>query len=121
MSGIEKFIRKVCVQTAVYWEFDVADGFGGNTFKDPVEVSVRWEDKVELLRDETGKEIVSRATILTPIDLKVQSILWLGTLEDLTESQKEDPLSVQGAGPILKFDRVPMIFSTTVFVKTAYL
>ncbi len=119
--GIEKFIASVCVQTAVYWGAPVADGYGGMTYGDPEEVSVRWHERVEVVTDAAGNEIVSKAEILTPSDLEEQGVLWLGALDDLTTAQKADPRLVSGAYTIKRFDRTPLFRSTDKFVRMAYL
>ncbi len=124
--GIHKFIQKVCVQTAVYWGAPVADGYGGMTYGEPIELSpptngVRWRERVEVITDAAGNEIVSKAGILTPSDLDEQGVLWLGALNALTEAQKTDPRLVVGAYTIKRFDRTPLFRSTDKFVRMAYL
>jgi hypothetical protein len=127
--SIQKFIEKVCVQKALYWAASKDDGFGGHIWDVPVEISCRWEEKIKIVSDTFGKEIITIAEVLVPQDLDVQGILWLGGLEDLlmTEdwvrlaSGEIDPMSVDRAFSIKRFDRIPMIRSTTVFVRTAYL
>ena len=61
-SGIEKFLQKVCVQTAVYWGSPVENGFGAKTFASPIEIKVRWTDKQQVIKggDGKGDEIVFR-------------------------------------------------------------
>ncbi len=119
--GIEKFIRKVCVQVAVYWPSPEPDGYGGMSYDDPEEVAVRWDDTTEVVTSSEGKEIVSRAKILTPHDLEEQGRLYLGRLTDLTDDQRNDPQLVEKAYEIKRFDRVPMVMSDEVFIRTAYL
>ena len=78
-SGIIKFIKKVTAQTAVYWAAPSADGFGGISFSDPVELTppngVRWDEKVQLVLDKgaraTGKEVVSNAQVLRSEERRV--------------------------------------------------
>lgn len=117
--GIQKFIESICVQTAVLWSFQQEDGFGNSTFAEPVEIQVRWEEKHELLTDEEGKQFVSRAEIILPIDIKRLDYLYLGTLVEI--SSESDPKQVEGAHEVKTFTKVPMIKSTTVFVRKAYL
>lgn len=118
--GIEKFIEKVCVQTAVYWGSPVNDGYGGKTFGAAVEIDVRWEDKNELVTLNNGKEYMSKATILVTADVDLGGYLYLGTEDDL-ESDHSDPLAVDDAFEIKKFDKIPMIKKTDEFVRTCYL
>lgn len=121
MSGIIKFIKSVCVQTAVYWQPGQADGFGQIVFPSPVEVDVRWDDVAEVISDGKGKEIVSKAQIMTPTMLKEQGYLFLGELSDLNSEQVENPVLVNKAYEIKRVDKAPLFRSTDEFVITVYL
>ncbi|MBU0778220.1 glycoside hydrolase [Patescibacteria group bacterium] len=65
--GITKFIEKVCAQTAVYWGNPHPDGYGGTLYDDPVEVHCRWDEKINVVKDRDGKEVVSKARLLMDI------------------------------------------------------
>jgi hypothetical protein len=125
--GIDSLIKKVCVQTAVYWGPGVPDGYGGRTFDAPVELEpptngVRWDEKVQMITDVNGKEIVSKAEILIVQDVETQGWLMLGTLDDIASDEDEnDPKTVTGAYEIKRFDKTPMVMSTDEFVRKAYL
>ena len=116
--SIKSFIRKVCVQPAVYWEYNGVDGFSNPSFLDPVAVNVRWDEKTEVISDSQGREYVSRAQILTPDDMKEQSYIWLGDLDEVPEG---DPRNIENAFEIKKMDRTPLFKSTTFDVFIAYL
>lgn len=123
--GIEKFVKSVCVQTAVYWGNPVADGYGGFTFDDPVEIKCRWEDKALIITDSTGIERMTDAQIMVTQDLDVLGFLYLGTMDEVESmfesgEQDFDPMKVDGARQILAFEKVPMIKSTKVFVRQVY-
>ena len=123
--GIEKFIKTVCVQTAVYWGNPVADGYGGFTFDDPVEIKCRWEDKALIITDSTGIERMTDAQIMVTQDLDVLGFLYLGTMDEVESmfesgEQDFDPMKVDGARQNLAFEKVPMIKSTKVFVRQVY-
>ena len=128
-SGIIKFIKKVTAQTAVYWAAPSADGFGGMSFSDPVELTppngVRWDEKVQLIMDKgitsTGKEIVSNAVVLLNQDVEEQGYLYLGSLDDLDSGEQDDPLTVEGAYEIKQVEKIPLFKSTDEFVRKAYL
>ena len=116
--SLKKFIRKVCVQPAVYWEFDKADAFGSSTFKAPTQRFVRWDEKTTLISDSTGKEFLSMAEIITPDDMKEQSYIALG---DIADYGAGSPLGQLGAFEIKKMDRHPLFRSKTLDVFIAYL
>lgn len=128
--SIESFIKKVCVQTAVYWGNPVPDGYGGMLFDDPVEIKVRWEDKTKVISTQAGQEVTSRSEVLTPLDLDYEGYLFLGTLDDVNDPNqawnemhgiKLNPATVQGAYQIVRVDKTPMVMSTKIFVRKVYL
>lgn len=131
LKGIEKVVNKFCVQTAVYWGNPQNDGFGHFTFDDPVELKpsenngVRWEGKSEVnfeIARNIGNIQLSKSSVLVLQDLDEMGYLFLGTLEDIDSSADEsDPLTVEGAYPIRRFDKIPMVFKTNEFVRIAYL
>ena len=121
MSGILKFIERVCVQTAVYWDNPVSDGRGGITFDSAEEILCRWDDVTELIRSNSGKEEIVHSKIISPSVLKVQGYLYLGSLNDLDSSQYTDPLSVEGAREIIKVEKTPLFRKTDEFVYVYYL
>lgn len=70
-------------QKAVYWGNPQPDGYGGFHFDDPVELTVRWEDKQVLFSLPTGEEQVSRAIVYTQVDVELGGYLALGTLDSI--------------------------------------
>lgn len=123
MSGILKFIESVCVQTAVYWSPGTPNAFGQRTFPIPVEIAVRWDDIVEVISDGKGKELVSKAQIMTPGELKEQGYVMLGSVIDLTLADKLDtpPVDFPDAYEIKRVDKTPLFRSKDIFVYTVYL
>lgn len=124
--GIDKFIKRVCVQTAVYWGNPVNNGRGGKTFDYPIEIKCRWENKQRVHIDGQGKQFISTASILVTEDLQMEGWLFLGHLTDIpgygeSSLPEANPMNVKGAIEIIAFDSIPMIRSTTIFVRTAYL
>lgn len=117
--SIESFIKTICVQDAVYWEYTGPDGYGGSTYNDPVEVKCRWAEKQQLVTDNVGREFLSNAELLVTQDMKRLDYLYLGTLADI--GSEKDPKKVDGAYEIKGFSKVPMIKSTTVFVRKVFL
>ena len=119
--GIEKFIKKISVQTAVYWGNPVNDGSGGFVFDEPVEIKCRWEDKTKVVDSPDGSETLSDAFILTNEDLVEGGYLYLGTLSDLDSDEYDDPKSKTDARKIINRSKIPMIKSTREFVRLYYL
>ena len=140
--SIQKFIEKVCVQTAVYWGDPTPDGYGGKTYSDPVEIPCRWEDTLEVIKDERGEEIICKAKVLVTQDLEEGGMLYLGTLEDLGVvtggnvvmgglgtgnivsaglTKMSHPEDVEDAYEITIVKKIPMIRSTSEYVRTVYL
>lgn len=127
-KGIEKIAAKFCVETAVYWGNPVNDGFGGFTFDDPVEIACRWENKnaIDIGWFSTGfpaNLLQCKAAVLVTQDLDLQGYLYLGTLDDLQAGGYDitNPISILNAYVIHRFDKIPMVFKTDEFVRTAWL
>jgi hypothetical protein len=122
--SIINFINRVCVQDAVYWGTPVNDGYGGYTFADPIEIKVRWEEKVRTVLDPFGEYKMSKAAIIVKQDLDYNGYMYLGTLVELqadTEITIANPKTVPMAFPIIAYDKIPLFRSTTKFVYTVYL
>jgi hypothetical protein len=91
------------------------------TYDDPVEIECRWEDRDQVILDNHGEEILSRAVVFVTQQLDYNGRLFLGTLADLDSDQGSDPASVEEAHIIKRFEKVPGVSSTTVFLYCAYL
>lgn len=116
--AIDRFIEKVCVQTAVLWSYTGKDGFGKSVYDAPVEIKVRWQGSEEVLFDENGRQFTSKAEILLTQDIKMLDCLYLGTLDEI--SSESNPDNIEEAYSVKKFTKVPMIFSTEIFVRKAF-
>lgn len=128
--SIESFIEKISVQTAVYWGNPQPDGFGGLTFDDPIEIPCRWQSvnvfypASKALSSNFGEFIIITGEILTPVDLEEGGYLYLGTLDDFEDLEflgETKPKEIPGTSRILKWEKTPMIKSTTQFVRKAYI
>lgn len=104
-------ITKKLKQTAVYWEFIKLDGYGHGTYQTEVELTVRWEDTQEVFVDDTGREVLSQAVIVSSVPLVKQSMLFLGSIGDL-DSGVTDPQQVDGAREVRKTDAVKNLRAT---------
>lgn len=117
--SILSFIKKVCTQKAIYWEYEGVDVYNNPILTEAREVLVRWDEKTEIKMSNSGKEFVSRAQILTPENLKEQSYIMLGALEDVpiepNHSDYEEAFSIR------LMERTPLLQSDTQDVFMAYL
>jgi hypothetical protein len=125
--GIENFIKRTCKQTAVYWGNPTNDGSGGFTFDDPIEIICRWEDRNDIFLSPTGKELNSKAVIYSIQDLDENGFVYLGTIDDLYDlygdslGAIDDPKMIESAFAILRFDKTPVLGSTTEFMRKSFL
>ena len=120
MTGRMNLLTSKLKQTAVFWANPVEDGQGGATFDEPVELSVRWEQKQELFADASGQERRSDAVVYVGRDVAVGEYLFLGGLDDLSTAEAGDPLIVTGAYEIKKFEKIPDL-STSRYVRKVWL
>ena len=94
-------------QTCVYWGTPTASGYGAFTYATPVELDCRWLQVREVITDNNGDEIVSHSRVRVAQDVDEEGVLYLGALDDLTVAQKANPLKVDNAFKIRKFDKKP--------------
>lgn len=127
LKGIEKVEQRFCVQSAVYWGNPQPDGYGGYTYDAPVELQppdngVRWEKKGHIEFTEKGDVITSIAQVLVLQDLDELGYLYLGTLSDFESGfDTSNPLEIDEAYVIRRFDKIPMVRKTDEFVRIAWL
>jgi hypothetical protein len=69
-------------QTAVLWRANGTDAYGEPSFSTPEEINVRWVNKSLLDLNPTANNIGINARVATEVDIEVDSLLWLGTLEE---------------------------------------
>lgn len=119
--GLLKFIDRVCVQTAIYWEPTGTGLYGEKTFAVPRETKVRWDDSAEVITTNDGKQIVSKAQLLITEELKYEGYVLLGELDDFTGEDITNPLEVPGAYEIKRTDSNPLFRSTDKFVRQVWL
>lgn len=115
---MNNFLKRTLKENAVYWAPDTKDGFGGRTYKDPVDLKVRWEQKSRVITDAEGKESVSDAEVYVLIDLEMEGKLWKGSTEDGDYSSSSE--MVEEAYEIKGFEKLPSLKSGQ-FIRKAYL
>ena len=120
--GIITRMRK---QTCVYWELASADSAGEDyddhgqpQFLDPVELTVRWDDRNVEYTNPDGIKQWSKSQVYTGQDIRRGEALMLGTLLDVTEAI--DILINDGAMQVKGFDKIPNLKATE-FLRIAYL
>lgn len=110
-------IKKMRKQTAVYWARTTSDHYGRFSYQPPVEVKCRWDDTIQEFVNATGEKQASRAvayvdTIMVPGDRIKRGVLETDT--------PLDPLSIDDAFEIRRFDQIPN-FRATETLLVAYM
>jgi hypothetical protein len=123
--GIYYSITRSCKQTAVYWGNPQNDGEGGFTFDLPIEILCRWEDVNVTFEEPNGNISHAKSSVYVLQDVDQEGRLYLGTLDDLLSSAGEstgelDPIKIDGAYIIKRFDKKPALGSTTEFLRKVY-
>jgi hypothetical protein len=122
MMTILDHISDICSQKAVYWGNPRNDGFGKMQYDDPRQVNCFWMDEQETLTDDEGKEWVTNAKVFVLEDMDEQGVLWLGTLCECSDDEKEDPLKeLQKAREIKRFIKTPSLYDEDTYVRKVIL
>lgn len=114
-------IQRSLRQNAVYWGSPSDDGYGGFTFADPVDIKCRWEYRRDLVTSD-GDQVVSEAMVFVSRDLEEKGYLYLGSTEDISSANEDDPTSSEvGAYQIKRFDKLPVMNRKGDYLRVAYL
>lgn len=106
-------------QDIVYWGNPQDDGFGKYTFDPAVELKGRWEDVKELVKDNKGEEVLSRARVWLDQEVDEGGYIYLGTKKD--SAYRTDPQKMEHAMQIFALAKIPELGSTTKFILKAHL
>ncbi|MGE0366938.1 MAG: hypothetical protein AB7Q00_14520 [Phycisphaerales bacterium] len=100
-------------QVATYWPPGQNDGFGGRTrVSAPVAILCRWSDKIDLVKNGQGREVVSNAQVHVDRALAAEGYLVRGDVTDEVDSDgTSDPLD-HGAQLIINVSQVPSLDAT---------
>src|SRR5262245_40593704 len=91
MPGLETMDR---YQRAVMWERSRINRQGEPVYGNPpIEIFVRWNDKKRLVLQPDGSTIAYDASIVLNRILQIDSVVWLGRLDDLG-----DPVTPPNSG-----------------------
>ena len=88
-------------QDITYWAPIATDGFGQASFAAPVTFKGRWEENNQVIQNQAGDEVVSKATCYVPIDVLEQGYLLVGI------SSEADPTTINAADEIKGFAKTP--------------
>lgn len=113
--SIQSFIKKVCVQTAVYWEHIGTDEQGDPCYAPPIEIKCRWDGGIIIRNKYWSDDPAIIAEIITPHPIKANSIIRLGELFDIPSSFIY-PKEVEDSCQIKTVYSTPLFKSSTEFV-----
>lgn len=88
-------------QTITYWAPTGSDTYGQVTFAAPVQLSARWEDNAQLIRNKAGQQYTTKSRVFLAQDFDLNGYLFLGT------SSVSSPFGVSGAYEIQQKATVP--------------
>lgn len=97
-------------QSATYWAPNLPDGFGGFNFISPVVITCRWQDKLNMVRNAEGQEVVSMIVVYADRLLKHKGWLCLGD-----QSASGNPTA--DAQEIVQLGQSPSLDGTEVLYK----
>lgn len=120
MSSLTRFLKKICVQDAVYWGKPVSNG-ADLVYSQPKLIKCRWEERTETVIDTAGQIVLSKAKILVTEDLEIGGLLYLGDFNALTNEHRIDPQSLDGVYTIKRVEKIPFIGSDSEWVRTVWL
>ena len=88
-------------QTITYWAPTNRDAYGKTQFAAPVQLQARWEDKVQVIQNQRGQEVVSKARVYLSEGIETFGYMYLGS------SNATDPMVLEGAQEIQLVGMVP--------------
>ena len=100
--GVSKRFMK---QTAVLWVAEAPDNFGKPTYAAPVIIGCRWTVQTVEFITPNGERELSRAVLIVDRDITLGSMVFLGTIADLTD--EDNPRENDGAWEVRHFGSTP--------------
>lgn len=107
-------LNRMRKQTAVYWELDEPDSVTGGglpRWKTPVELRVRWVDKVEAMTTPDGETIKTDHVVYVDGTLTIPLFSVL-LLADLVSAMDDGPEAYDGAAEVRAVERTPNLRAT---------
>lgn len=104
------------------WAKRANDPNGRPLYHPPAEITVRWEDKAQLVQTGGGDSVQSTAYVLTADEVHDDDLLMLGTLADFKAlpTYPNPPTPNQGGRRVLTVKKTPDLKATE-FLNEAYL
>ena len=110
----------------VYWARNGNDGFGKPAYLPPVNVQIRWEDKLQEILLADGRKVIAKAYILSTTELVPGSLVLLAplqTADSLVWYQTQPfypgyPTFNQGGRELLKVNTTPDIRAVSVIFES---
>jgi hypothetical protein len=93
--------KQMLKQDATYWAPNGRDATGAVQYAAPVSLKTRWEDKVQVVTNNHGREVVSKSRAFSLVPLEAEGYLYAGT------SLEADPRNVANAKEIVAVSKVP--------------
>lgn len=97
-------------QTATYWSATGTDTFGKRIFAAPDVIKVRWEDRITLVANNQGQELVANVEVWLQADYTAKNGDYIALGNHSTVS---DPLTVDGAREIRLVSSLPLLGGST--------
>jgi hypothetical protein len=121
MPSLTSVINRFANQQMVYWQKTGSDSYGKPAYASPVQVPVRWEDRINESIMPDGRRVLYRNYILIATPLVVGSWVFLGTLQDLQNipGYPNPPTNNQGGREIKEVNITPDIKAQS-YVYEAY-
>lgn len=83
-------------QTATYWQkTGDTDRYGKPILTAPVQIPVRWEDRMTQILNKSGAEVVSRTRIFCKVPVALDGYLALGVFADADPRPLDNAFEVQ--------------------------
>lgn len=103
-------IAKYCRQPMLYWEKLASSTAGKPVYSvNPVSMLVRWSDEMVEVITPQGRTVMSNSNIMAATEMKVGSIVFLGTVADWRKlpTYPARPSPVQGGREIILTGHIP--------------
>lgn len=80
-------------ETLVYWAPNSTNMAGELEWHAPVEMTCRWDDKVQEIRTDDGTYVLAKSEVISEIKLEVGGIVFRGTLNDVVypDTPRDNP------------------------------